>query len=157
MDLFLLKPYSKSSTTNPKPQTPNPNAQLHQPPTQMSRVPIFAHLQSLDSNECKDSVEVVTEMMSRMTYCTYAPGDPVVKFREAIADRLMVFVQGRVVVEIEHADIDRDWWVRGRGCFGQSHMDGWRALRLDGRECGGELVHNRLILLGYGSRNTFSL
>ena len=69
---------------------------------QVSCVPVFAHLEGMDPAEFKDAQRLLDKLFLDLEYCTYAPGDEVVGFDQD-ADRLIIFVSGRVWVEFEHS------------------------------------------------------
>ena len=76
---------------------------------EVSRVPVFAYIESVDdSNVVADAIQehFLNEIFILFEYKTYVPGDVLVNFSDE-ADKLIIFVNGKVTVEFEHSSIHR--------------------------------------------------
>jgi hypothetical protein len=77
---------------------------------EVSRVPIFAYLETVDDhNEARDNIQeqFLTEIFVSLQYRTYMPNVDIVSFSDA-ADKLIIFVSGKVDVDFEHHIIKRE-------------------------------------------------
>ena len=77
---------------------------------EVSRVPMFAYIESVDDFNLEADViqeQFLNEIFILFEYITYSPGQVLVKFSDP-ADRLIIVVSGKVVVEFEHSSISRD-------------------------------------------------
>jgi CRP-like cAMP-binding protein len=87
----------------------------------VSRVPVFAYLESVDDNcSAADALQemFVSEVFILFEYKTYTPGDILINFSDS-ADRLVIILSGKLLVEFEHSKIDRDDITLGPDqCFG---------------------------------------
>ena len=76
----------------------------------ISKVPLFAFIERVDdNNEHHDELQekFLNEIFVRLEYKTYTPGEVLVNFSDA-ADRMLIFIEGKVNVEFDHSQISRD-------------------------------------------------
>ena len=76
----------------------------------VSRVPVFAYLESVDDNvPALDALQeiFVSDVFVLFEFKSYLPGDILVNFSDP-ADRLVIILSGKVLVEFEHPKFDRE-------------------------------------------------
>ena len=76
----------------------------------VSRVPIFAYIESVDDADAKNdraNEEFLNDIFVQLEYKAFPPGAVLVNFSDP-ADRLIIVVSGKVSVEFEHSTIQRE-------------------------------------------------
>ena len=76
----------------------------------ISKVPLFAFIERVDdNNEHHDELQekFLNEIFVRLEYKTYTSGEILVNFSDA-ADRMLIFIEGKVNVEFDHSQISRE-------------------------------------------------
>ena len=100
-------------------------------------MPLFAYLENVDDNNAtNDEIQeaFVNELFIRLQYQTYTPGAVLVNFSEA-ADRMLLFVSGKVMVEFEHPNVQRESIELAEGDYiGEEGRGGGETERVSLRE-----------------------
>jgi len=76
---------------------------------QVSRVSVFAYIESVDDiDTIVDAIQekFLNDVFVLFEYKTYTPGEILVNFSDG-ADKLIIFVSGKVDIEFEHPSIQR--------------------------------------------------
>jgi hypothetical protein len=83
---------------------------------QVSRVPIFNRLTNIFDNDHAIVRSFLSDIFLEFEYKMFSPGEALIKFSDP-ADRLICLVDGRVDIEFEHPNIQRDPLSLQRGDY----------------------------------------